>query len=102
MLAEIGKISLVLLGFIAIFLVIMQILNYKNLKKQRKRLEDLHKALKKGSKVVLLGGIHAKIVSINNDTAIVNISDNVDIKVDRSAISEIIKWFKEELCQILF
>lgn len=91
MLAEIGKISLVLLGFIAIFLVIMQILNYKNLKKQRKRLEDLHKALKKGSKVVLLGGIHAKIVSINNDTAIVNISDNVDIKVDRSAISEIIK-----------
>ncbi len=90
MLKEIATVSLVLLGFIFIFVLVMQILSAKNIKKSRRRMEDLQEKLKPGAKVMLIGGIYGKLIKLNDDTAIINVSNNVDIKVDRSAIQEVI------------
>ncbi len=88
--AEIARTSLVLLAFIAIFGVISQILSHRNLKKKKEYFEKLHKDLKPGKEVMLTGGIYGKIVSLKEDTAIINVDKDVNIKVSRYSISEIV------------
>ena len=88
--AEIARTSLVLLAFIAIFGVISQILSHRNLKKKKEYFEKLHKDRKPGKEVMLTGGIYGKIVSLKEDTAIINVAKDVNIKVSRYSISEIV------------
>ena len=88
--AEIARTSLVLLAFIAIFGVISQILSHRNLKKKKEYFEKLHKDLKPGKEVMLTGGIYGKIVSLKEGTAIINVDKDVNIKVSRYSISEIV------------
>lgn len=88
--AEIARTSLVLLAFIAIFGIISQILSHRNLKKKKEYFEKLHKDLKPGKEVMLTGGIYGKIVSLKEDTAIINVAKDVNIKVSRYSISEIV------------
>lgn len=90
MIKDIATVSLVLLVFILIFVIIMQIVSMRNLKKSRSHMEKLQALLKPGSKVILLGGIYGRVIKMSEDTAIVNISKDVDIKVDRSAIKEVV------------
>ncbi len=44
-------------------------------------------ALEKGDKVVTSGGIHGTIAGLDDKTVLLQIADNVKIKVDRSAIN---------------
>ena len=62
----------------------------KNMKKSRTYIEKLQNSLKPGVNVMLIGGIYGTIVKIDQITAIVNIAQNVDIKVDRSSIQEVV------------
>lgn len=88
---DIMQVSIIFLIFIGIFLVIMQIVSARNLKKSRERMKALQEALKPGVEVMLLGGIYGKLVKLNKDTAIIKIADNTEIKVDRSSIQAIVK-----------
>lgn len=88
---DIMQVSIIFLIFIGIFLVIMQIVSARNLKKSRERMKALQEALKPGVEVMLLGGIYGKLVKLNKDTALIEIADNTEIKVDRSSIQAIVK-----------
>ena len=57
----------------------------KKAKEQKNFLEEL----KKGDKVVTMGGIHGKIVQVNPDssTILIEVAEGTKIKVDRSVIS---------------
>ncbi|WP_297280880.1 preprotein translocase subunit YajC [uncultured Anaerococcus sp.] len=87
---DIATVSMVLLAFILIFIMIIQIISMKNMKKSRTYIEKLQNSLKPGVNVMLIGGIYGTIVKIDQITAIVNIAQNVDIKVDRSSIQEVV------------
>ncbi|MCK5169678.1 MAG: preprotein translocase subunit YajC, partial [Bacteroidales bacterium] len=56
---------------------------------QMKRQKDLKKyraALQKGDKVVTTGGIYGKINAIKDNHIIVEVDENVKLKIDKSAI----------------
>ena len=55
-------------------------------------------ALKKGDKVVTIGGIHGVISSVKDQTVIVKVDDDAKIEFTRSAIASVIvdKPAKEE------
>jgi preprotein translocase subunit YajC len=55
--------------------------------KQRKKTEAMLAALKKGDQVVTSGGIHGTIQSVDTDTVILKIADNVKIKVAKSSVA---------------
>lgn len=90
MVKDIATVSLVLLAFILVFVLVMQIVSARNMKKSREHMEELQNKLKPGVNVMLLGGIYGKLVKLSKDTAIINVANNVDIKVDRSAIQEVV------------
>lgn len=54
--------------------------------KKRKELENFRDQLKKGDRVVTIGGIHGKIISINDSTVLMQMEDG-KARVEKSAIS---------------
>lgn len=58
--------------------------------KQRRQVQEMLAALKKGDRVVTSGGVHGSIQGIEGDTIQLRIAENVKIKVDRAAIARVI------------
>ena len=58
--------------------------------KKQKETEKMLSALKKGDKVVTVGGIHGVISSTKEKTVIVKVDDNAKIEFSRNAITSVI------------
>ncbi|HHU50756.1 MAG TPA: preprotein translocase subunit YajC [Firmicutes bacterium] len=58
-------------------------------RKQQKQRQAMLDALKKGDKVITIGGIHGEILEIDGDDLRLRIGDKVEIKVLRSAVSRV-------------
>lgn len=55
--------------------------------KKQKEQTKFREAVAKGDKVVTLGGIHGKIVSMNDDNTFILESEGTRLRLDKSAIS---------------
>ncbi|MBQ3825076.1 MAG: preprotein translocase subunit YajC, partial [Spirochaetaceae bacterium] len=58
--------------------------------KKRKETEKMIAALKKGDKVVTIGGIHGVVSQPKENTIIVKVDDGTKIEFNRSAISTVL------------
>jgi preprotein translocase subunit YajC len=54
--------------------------------KRQKELANYRNNLKKGDKVITTGGIYGRIHEVNEQTILLDIDNNVHIKVDKSAV----------------
>lgn len=54
--------------------------------KHQKELRKYREALKKGDKIITTGGICGRVAEIKDDHMMIEIADNVKIKIDKSAI----------------
>jgi preprotein translocase subunit YajC len=75
-----------LIMFGAIFLIFYFMIIRPQQKRAKER-EKMLSELQKGDKVVTSGGIHGTIVGLEDKTVLLQIADNVKVKVDRSAIN---------------
>lgn len=55
--------------------------------RKQKAEQQFRNSLEKGAKVVTIGGIHGKIVEINDKTLLLEIDANVRVRCERTAIS---------------
>jgi preprotein translocase subunit YajC len=58
--------------------------------KKQKELKNLLTALKKGDLVVTIGGIHARIYSVEETTFVLELDKGVKLTVDKSAVARTI------------
>ena len=80
-------------------IAIVAIFYFLILRPQNKKQKDTQKmlaALKKGDRVVTIGGIHGVIQSIKESTVIIKVDDNVKLEFSRSAVSSISSQAKED------
>lgn len=84
-----GSLVSTIIMFGAIFLIFYFMIIRPQQKKAKER-EKLLSNLEKGDKVVTSGGIHGIISGIDEKTVLLQISDNLKIKVERSAIGTVI------------
>jgi preprotein translocase subunit YajC len=75
--------------FGAIFLIFYFMIIRPQQKKSKQR-EKLLSNLEKGDKVVTSGGIHGIISGLDEKTCLLQVSDNLKMKVERSAIGTVI------------
>jgi preprotein translocase subunit YajC len=76
------------------FALIIGIFYFLILRPQQKRQKDRQKlldAVKKGDKVVTAGGLHGTVAGLDDKTVLLQVSENVKMKFERSAISTIVK-----------
>lgn len=59
--------------------------------KKQKEMEKMLSALKKGDKVVTIGGIHGVVSSTKEKTVILKVDDNTKLEFNRSAIASVVK-----------
>jgi len=83
-----GSIVPTLVTFGLVF-VIFYFLIIRPQNKKKKDAADLLKALKKGDRVVTIGGIHGTIQSLKEDTVILKVDGNTKMTMSRSAISTV-------------
>lgn len=83
-----GSIWGLLLPFVLMFVVFYFLLIRPQQKKQKQRNQMLHQ-LKKGDKIVTIGGMHGTIVEITDDIVVLRVNDTLKLTFDRSAISTV-------------
>jgi preprotein translocase subunit YajC len=76
-------IPLMLMFGIMYFLVIMP------QQRQRKKVQEMLRAIKNGDKVITTSGIYGTINGMDGDTIILKIADNVKIRIARAAIAQV-------------
>ncbi len=84
--------SVGMLGTMVPFLLIFVIFYFFMIRpqnKKQKETEAMLNALKKGDKIITIGGIHGTISSVHEKTVIVKVDDNTKIEFNRSAISSV-------------
>ena len=83
------------LPFVAI-IAIFYFLIIRPQNKKQKETQKMLSALKKGDKVVTIGGIHGTIQTVREQSVILKVDDNTKIEFNRSAISSILTAAKED------
>jgi len=83
-----GFISTIIM-FGAIFLIFYFMIIRPQQKRGKER-EKLLSNLQKGDKVVTSGGLHGTIAGLDEKTVLLQVSDNVKMKFERSAIANVL------------
>ena len=63
-------------------------------KKKEKQAKAMLNAMKKGDKVVSIGGIHGTVVKVGDTTVVVKVDDNARIEFTKNAISTVVPYAK--------
>ena len=81
-----------LIGSLLPFLLIIVIFYLFLIRPQNKKQKETQKmldALKKGDKVITIGGIHGTVSSVKENTVILKVDDDCKLEINRTAISTV-------------
>ena len=82
---------------ILLMVVIFYFLLWRPKKKQQKERASLLGSLKKGQKIVTIGGIYGEIVELDDEKVKVQVSEKVELTFARTAVANVLsKKNKEE------
>ncbi len=70
--------------------VIFYFLLIRPQQKQQKKLQQMLSGMRKGDEVITRGGIHGRIDNIIDNTVMVEIANNVKVKMNRDAIIHVV------------
>lgn len=83
-----GGVLAALMPFL-IMLVVFYFFLIRPQQKQQKQREEMLQSIKKGDKVITVGGIHGEVVEAKGDVLTLRIADKVEVKINRSGIGQI-------------
>jgi preprotein translocase subunit YajC len=90
-----GAMITTLIPFALIF-VIMYFFMIRPQNKKQKETQAMLNALKKGDRIVTVGGLHGTIQRVNDQTVLVKVDENTKLEFARSAISQVIAQGRAE------
>ena len=71
---------------LALIFVVMWFFMIRPKRKQQKELQNFRDSLKKGDKVVTIGGIYGTVAEIKEDSVLIEVDSNVKIRVSKQAL----------------
>ena len=90
--AQGGGSGLTMLLMLALIFVVMWLFMIRPQQKRQKELNSFRDSLKKGDKVVTVGGIYGTGIEVNDNKVMLEIDKDVRIKVDKASL---VKDFSE-------
>ncbi len=76
--------------FIGIIFIIIWVLMIQPERRKQKELKALISNLKKGDKIVTLGGIHGTVTLVKNDSIVVRVDDHTKLEFDRQSVQRVV------------
>ena len=84
-----GMGSLISLGMLVLFIVIMYFLMIRPQRKQQKAEAKMRSELQIGDEIITIGGIYGRIVSLKDDSIVIESSgDRSKLQVTRTAVAQ--------------
>lgn len=83
-----GMVSTVIMFALIIFIFYFMIIRPQS--KRQKERQKMLEAMRKGDKVITSGGIHGRIIGMEDKTLLVEIAENVKVKVEKSSVSAVL------------
>lgn len=80
-------------AMMALIFVVMWFFMIRPQRKQQKELQAFRDSLKKGDKVVTIGGIYGTVCEIKENSVLIEVDNNVKIRVSKQAL---VKDFTEQ------
>jgi preprotein translocase subunit YajC len=84
--------------FGAIFLIFYFMIIRPQQKRAKER-EKLLASIEKGDKVITSGGVHGTVAGVEEKTVLLQVTENVKLKIERSAIATILNRDSKEIKQ---
>ena len=78
---------------LALMFAVMYFFMIRPQKKQQKELQNFRDSLKKGDKVVTIGGIYGTVTEIKDASVLIEVDNSVKIRVSKQAL---VKDFSEQ------
>ncbi len=72
--------------FLLLIIVVFYFFMIRPQVRKQKELRTYREGLQKGDKIITTGGIYGKIVDVKDGVVLVEVADNVRLRVDKSAI----------------
>jgi preprotein translocase subunit YajC len=88
-----------LLGTFLPFVLIIGIFYFLIIRPQNKKQKETQRmlgALKKGDKIITIGGVHGVISTVRESSVVVKVDDNTKVEFSRSAIATVVEASKAE------
>lgn len=82
-----GGFDPVTLALMAAMFFVMWFFMIRPQAKKAKDQRNFIEALKKGDKIITLGGIHGEVIQVNDNTVLMRVEDGMKLKIEKSAIS---------------
>jgi preprotein translocase subunit YajC len=76
---------------IVLLFAVMYFMMIRPQQKRRREAEQMQRSLGAGDEIVTIGGLHATVVSVEDDVATVEIAPGVHVRFARPAISRVLK-----------
>ena len=72
--------------FILLLIVVFWMFLIRPQSKKAKEEQKFRDGLKKGDKVVTIGGFHGKVVEVKETTVVISIAPNTEVEVEKTAL----------------
>ena len=72
--------------FIIALIVVFWLFFIRPQSKKAKEEQQFRESLKKGDKVVTIGGFHGKVVEVKDTTVIISLAPNMEVEVEKTAL----------------
>ena len=72
--------------FIVLLIVVFWLFFIRPQSKKAKEEQKFRESLKKGDKVVTIGGFHGKVVEVKETTVIISLAPNMEVEVEKTAL----------------
>lgn len=73
--------------FLVAIIVVFYFFMIRPQMRKQKAEQNFRTTLEKGAKIVTIGGIHGRIVEVSDKTFLVEVDNNVKMRIEKSAIS---------------
>ena len=72
--------------FIVLLIVVFWLFFIRPQSKRAKEEQQYRESLKKGDKVVTIGGFHGKVVEVKDTTVVISLAPNTEVEVEKTAL----------------
>lgn len=76
-----------MLIFLGLMILVFYFFMIRPQQKKQKQVQQFRENLKKGDKIVTIGGIHGKITDVQESTFTIEVSDNVKVTIEKAAVA---------------
>lgn len=77
-------------GLLAVFAVVFYLVLWRPQSKRNKEHKALISSIAKGDEVITSGGIAGKVVRVNEEFAVVEIADKIEVNVQKHAVTAVL------------